>query len=328
MTNVTSLSTWLGLPPFVDATAHMDSILTKSSGGLPKVLLAQTDIQLYVARFTQALDGATEPAARIAYINMFDRDLERVRGTHHDAWADFIELSLLGAKLYLYSHSFVAGKPTLFPGKKDAHIDSSAKIILMSGLSTAMQYARCFSQLNQSVSSSFDNESSPFSTSSSNLMFYTPHYYSRTLAFTGFFLLKFLAIAQDDADSDKALAREHLAMIINYFKSFPDSKEYAGVAMTFQTLGRANLGTGSKVQTRLGASIIYDGLLNLTQLEKAKATAAQENLDTVFEDMDITISPADQEARETYLMTEFLNANWDMPWETNFFDMGGPPPGR
>jgi len=315
------MSTFLGLPPFVDSTAHMDDILTKTKG-LPRVLTAQTDIQLHAARFTQALDGASDPATRLGYINLFDRDLERVRGTFQDTWTEEAELNLLSAKLYLYSHSFIAGQPSLFLGAGgSSHLDSSARVILMDGLSTVVRYIHAFSQLDQSALSPFSAGASQPTNSQVNRQLHLPHHYFRTLAFSAFFLLKFLAIAPDATESDKILARNNLTTAHGIFMAYPYSKETRGVAMTIETLGKTNVAREGKVQTRLGASIFYDALLNFSQLEKAKAAAAKDNLERAEGNLDSTVG-GEPFVGGMDLTAEYLSANWDMLWETNFFDMG------
>jgi hypothetical protein len=142
------------------------------------------------------------------------------------------------------------------------------------------------------------------------------------MAFTAFFLLKFLAIAPDASESDKILARNSLSTVHGIFMSYPDSKEHFGVAMTIEILSKTNAANEGKVQTRLGASILYDGLLNFGQLEKARAAAAKENIETASKTMESAVSEIDQTVHDTEFMTEFLNANWETLWDTNFFDMG------
>lgn len=319
--DIRSLSNFLGLPPFVDSTAHMDTILAKAQG-LPRVLIAQTEIQLYVSRFTQALDGSNDPTARLAYITMFDRDLERVRGTFQDIWTEEIELNLLTAKLYLYSNSFVAGKPSLFHEVNGSHSDSSARVIIVSGLATAVRYVQAFSRLDQSATSPFSTGAAQPTVGQLNRQTHVPHHYFRTLAFSTFFLLKYLAVASDASESDKELAKNHLEIAHNIFRSFPDSKEHIGVAGTLDALKKTNVAKESKVSTRLGASIFYEALLNFSQLEKAKAAAAKDSLESAPGNLGSIVTEEDQSARDAYLIAEYLNANWDMPWDTNFFDMG------
>jgi hypothetical protein len=251
---------------------------------------------------------------------MFDRDLERVPGTFQDIWDAETELNLLSAKLYLYSHSFVAGKPSVFSGVSGSHLESSSRIILVSGLSTAIRYVHSFSKLDQSVLSTLSTEGSQSSAGQSNRQLHVPHHYFRTLAFSAFFLLKFLAIAPEATESDKTLARNHLTTIHSIFMSYPgDFVEHKAVAMTIETLGKANVASNAKVQTRLGASILYDGLLTFGQLEKAKAAAGKDT-EIVSARDNPEISEEDQAARDNFLLTEFLNSNWESLWDTNFFD--------
>ncbi|KAK3367407.1 hypothetical protein B0T24DRAFT_635799 [Lasiosphaeria ovina] len=375
------LSTFLGVPPFIDATPHMDAILANTSG-LPKVIVAQTDIQLHVARFTRALDNAMELAAKVMYINMFERDLDRLRATFESTWSSNVELNLTSAKLYLYAHIFVSPKRgstgvEMPPAGQSPHsllADSGARKIIYSGLAAAVSYIHSFSEEQQAALSPPDAtgvetgapwDASPAATATSapstssppgppqkvNRQMYFPHHYWRSLVMASFFLLKFLAVAaapgvggEAEAEAEQELARNHLATSYKTFMSYANSIEHVAVAKTLERLVQTAAGVPAegKVNTRLGASVIFDGLLVFGQLEKAR-TAGMLELQAQMQMQTQThqdhVQPQQQAETPLFFdsgaatpgyggfdngfsIAEFLDSDWNLPWETNFFDMG------
>ena len=320
------VSTFLGIPPFIDASPHMDAILAKPTG-LPKVMVAQTDIQLHVARFTLALDGVMEPSSKAIHLNMFERELERLRSTFEPIWTGDTELNIIGAKLYLYGHLFVARKSEDSSMQNPHHLigDSSSRRILYSGLAAAVSYIHSFSELQLPESSPMSPET-PSSASPlvANREWYYPHHYWKNLCFASFFLLKFLAVASDATEADQELARNHLTTAYNIFMGYPNNKEAVGVAKTIELLVQTNaIQAEGKVATRLGASIIYDSLLTFSQLEKARHAG---KLDMSEQEhpaaVQTVLTPVGESFESNFSLADFLNADWNLAWETNFFDMG------
>ncbi|KAK3389577.1 hypothetical protein B0H63DRAFT_463977 [Podospora didyma] len=347
------LSSFLGLPPFIDATPHMDDILGNPSG-LPKVIVAQTDIQLHVARFTRALDSSMDGAAKVMYINMFERDLDRLRTTFESTWTGNVEFNLIGAKLYLYSHIFVARKRSQSDrdsrrsnGARSLLLDPGSSKIIYSGLSSAVSYIHSFSELSRvamSTPASISESPGAFLPHGSNAQMYYPHHYWRTMALAAFYLLKFLALAPDVPVAEQELARNHLTMAHSNLMMYASSVEHTATAKTFELLLRtAGMPAEGKVNTRLGASIIYDGLLTFSQLQKARSAgkldmdrmvgpeppsqSAETSATTTGLDLSAAAStPGGYDAafdNAAFSIAEFLNTDWDLPWYTNFFDFGG-----
>jgi hypothetical protein len=314
------------MPPFIDATPHMDAILASPSG-LPRVIVAQTDIQLHVARFTRALDHTGEATAKVMYINMFERDLERLRGTFESTWSNNLELNLTGAKLYLYSHIFVVrrqGSDTIGQNARALLEDSGSRKIIYSGLTAAVSYIHSFSEQTQSVPSPESCDTSPASSlpQTSQQMSY-PHHYGRTLVLASFYLLKFLALAPDVPEAEQELARNHLTTSYNIFMSYT-TRESIATAKTIELLVKtAGIPAEGKVNTRHGASVIFDGLLTFSQLEKARNAGKLDRAEPETPALESTdVTPGYDGFDNGFSIAEFLNTDWNLPWDTNFFDMG------
>jgi hypothetical protein len=289
------------------------------------MIVAHTDIQLHVARFTRALDDTVDLSAKVMYINMFERDLERLRGTFQSTWGDDVELNLIGAKLYLYSHIFVArSKENYRVGKvvKPLLGDSGWRKIVYSGLSAAVSYIHAFSEQGRQASS--PSASSPIPLEEPVQLRCYPHHYWRTLVLAAFYLLKFLALDSDSTETERELARNHLTTSYDTFMSYPNSIEHIAVAKTIEMLAKTSgIPAESKVNTRLGASIIYDALLTFSQLQKARSAGKLDREESEVSMIEATSGiPEDASQDDGFSIAEFLSTDWDLPWDTNFFDVG------
>jgi len=325
-----SLGTFLGIPPFIDATPHMDAILANPSG-LPKIIVNHTDIQRHVARFTLALESATDLGGKVMHINMFERDLERLRTSVESTWSNDMELNVTGARLYLYSHIFV-GRRRGSGAAGQARLlleDSGSRTIIFSGLTTAVKYIHSFCGAGPSSDTSPGASSAP----ETHRHLSYPHHYWRTLVLASFYLLRILALASEIPAAEQELARNYLTKAYDIFLSYPNSIETLAVAKTIELLVQTTTGvpTENKVTTRLGASIIYDGLLTFSQVQKARSTGMlpQGEPETVGPgvgspgEMPMTPSIAAYDDFDGgFSLAEFLNTDWDLPWDANFFDIG------
>jgi len=301
----------------------MDNILANPSG-LPKIIVSHTDIQRHVARFTLALDSAADLGGKVTHINMFERDLERLRGSVESTWTHDVELNLTGARLYLYAHIFVGrrrGGGAAGQTGRQLLEDSGARNIVFAGLTAAVKYIHSFRGPE-------DVSESP----STNRHWSYPHHYWRTLALASFYLLKILALASDIPEAEQELARNHLTKAYDTFVSLPNLIETMAVAHTIELLVQTTTGvsTESKVSTRMGASIIYDGLLTFSQVQKAKSAGKlpQGETETAWPsigspEMSTTASTGGYDEFEgAFSLAEFLSADWELPWDANFFDIG------
>jgi hypothetical protein len=296
----------------------MDVVLA-TSHSVPRGIRAATEIQSQVARFTAALDSDSGLFARIQYISLFDQDLERIRLNFQDAWTPIIDLGFLGAKLYLYAHVFTQKRHNL--RNFDSQIlqnETQFKVIITSGFAAAVRFVYLISQpyvLNGSTLP--DITSSEPTSMKENPHWRLPQHFYQKLALAAVFLVKFLVVASHSSDSDKDTARNHLTMAFDIFDTYPNSKVHHSIAKKIEIMSRTNSAGEGVTNSRLGANMLYDALIEATNIQRAKESASTGKAGDIFnpistaEAMDGDI-PSD--------LAQYLNADWPMPWDT-FFDL-------
>jgi hypothetical protein len=198
-------------------------------------------------------------------IQIFDSALDAAKMQYADDWTAEAEINLQAAKLYLYGIYFVA-KGQTNPTVSSIWSDVSSQLLLHGGLRTAARLIYIFSTLEED-----SIQLSPGSDMDRNarLLSYPKHYF-RTLMFAVVFLFKFLAVNKQASDSDKDLALNSISTTHRLFKGFVTSLEHLRVARSIEFMGRipgtADTASALHVDTRLGASILYDYVWRAAQL--------------------------------------------------------------
>ncbi|MCJ1247809.1 hypothetical protein MMC30_005024 [Trapelia coarctata] len=263
----TSLTTWLGMPPPICTTSQLETItMLCRDASIPRAMRARAQIQRQVARYTQSLDEQIDQRTKHSLVKLFEQDLSHLPTDYSDVWSPYLELELLGVKLYLYGMSFVS---TTAKDTQQAHPETHdvfTRDILQRGLATAVQLL--------SLVLPFGSKDEPHSTASpvnqgqfggTDFVFQLSSYpkqFFLTVAFANFFLLWFLAVDPQASHTDRELARNYVSATYQFFISFTESPEHIRYGKTIEVLGRmpdlADADTSVRRNSRLGASFVYE----------------------------------------------------------------------
>ena len=306
-----------------------------SAQDIPRSFRAQTEIQRHVVRYTTALNVEMPANAKHSLIQMFDGELERIRAKFRDAWCADTEINLQSAKLYLYGISFVSygNKNTRSIAPSQGSVAS--KSILCSGLTAAVSLIYNFSYLDQTESER--RSLSPGYGGYFPLLSYPNHYFTSAF-FAVVFLLKYLAIYTEASESDKDLARNHIGIVHRKFASLAQSLSHLRAARTIEVLGRMPIAMNARedlhVNTRLGASLLFDAVWTAAQIRNRPNEYAERPLTPTLE---ADIQTAANATAAAHALPDFwdtqnniseqtlqeVDPNWTFPfglWDDRLFD--------
>jgi hypothetical protein len=264
----------MGVPSHLSSAANLEAIATFCSDNrIPRAFSAQVEIQRQVVRYTTALEDVVDTRTCYCLVQLFDRELENIRTRFHDSWSPLVEISLLTAKLFLYSLCFIYDKNVTLPSalvSTDAMIPF--RVILYSGHATAVRLIHLYAQAKTEIPTA----------ASDHIRYrhvaYYPKHYPKSVVFAAIFLLKFIAIEPHAPESDLDLARNHVNIVYRIFNSFRGWGEYHRGAKMIEVLTRmTSPGSGQvkpHVNYRLGASIHYDAIRTAITLRDRSAEAA------------------------------------------------------
>src|SRR5271155_2780371 len=92
---VNRLSTYLGLPPPLCTSNHLNriaSICEKGEAFIPRTFAAHTEIQRQVGRYNTELDDLPDIQSHQSLTEMFDGDLDGVKTTYQDVWTPQLDV--------------------------------------------------------------------------------------------------------------------------------------------------------------------------------------------------------------------------------------------
>lgn len=228
----------------------------------PRPFMIHVEIQRQVVRYSSALAGDIDCSNASSLMNLFINELDTIYTVHKGLWSTRLEIQLLRAKLYLYSHCLnilSKGGTNNVSFNEQSNLDS-AKVLVHQGLHSAVSLIHNSQILNNS---SPDGEE----TSRSGTLIHYPKYYLQTIVFAIIFLLKFLSANPRAMQRDKELAYSHITIAHQIFSGFPDSPECMRVVEIIQHLAD-NLKEGDEnvvlpTRSKLGASLMYNTLTML-----------------------------------------------------------------
>lgn len=298
------------MPPLLNSTSHLSTIgaLCKDPT-ISRDLAVRADIQHHIARYMTALDCELDSRTRNSLIRLFERDLDLMRKSFEDVWSGAVEIEFLSAKLYLYGMSFVSSTSDDAEANLETP-DTSAQEFLQRGLTAAIRLLYTVRHLSlpgpaYSATAGSRQEDSGSMNYARQLIYYPKHFF-RLIAFATFFLLWFLAVDLGASEQDKELARDYVAAVYRLFISFEHSPEHLRFGKTIEVIGRmpkiANLDATLRVNSRLGASFMYDIIRNAVLYREASRHARDVHmLLPNYRGENIALSPASlQEATLNY----------------------------
>lgn len=254
-----SISVWLGLPPHVSSPTQLSTVaLMSRDPENPRPFMVQVEIQRQVVRYSTALAGEIDSSTAASMMNLFSNELDTLYTVYKGLWSTRLEIQLLRAKLYLYSHCLnVASKSRSNVGRFGEQSDfDSSKILIHQGLHSAVSLIHNSQKLNF-PSSAYGDE-----TSGRGTLIHYPKYYLQTVMFAVVFLLKFLSTNQKAAQQDRELAYSHITTAHQIFSSFPDSPESLRVVEVIEylveNLKESDENGTPPTRSRLGASLMYN----------------------------------------------------------------------
>ena len=264
--------------------------------------------------------------AKHSLIQMFDGELERIRAIYHDAWSAEAEINLQSAKLYLYGISFVCRSKDNAGSTAPSRASISTKSILCSASTSAVSLIYNFSCLDPADSES--ESLSPGYGGYPPLLFYPKHYFE-SVFFAVVFLLKYLAVYTEASDSDKDLARNHIGIVHRKFTTLSQSLSHLRAARTIEVLGRMPIARNARkslhVNTRLGASLMFDAVWTAAQIRNRPNESSERPLTPTLEaDLQTAANAAaaarsisdfsDMQHHISEQTVQLADPNWSFPW--------------
>lgn len=239
----------------------------------PRAFLVQVEIQRQVVRYSTSLGGDVDSSTYSSLMNLFSNELDTLYAMYKNIWTTRLEIQLLRAKLYLYSHCInVAWKAPAYEGRfgEQANPDS-VRMLMHQGFHSAISLIHKSQKLN--FPSSLDAQAAP----SSGVLIHHPKFYLQTVVFAVVFLLKFLSTNQKVVQQDRELAYSHITIAHQIFSGFsysPESLRVVGVIEHLvQNLKENDNQRTPTVHSRLGASLMYNTLIGLPRTMQTQDTA-------------------------------------------------------
>ncbi|KEF59048.1 uncharacterized protein A1O9_03891 [Exophiala aquamarina CBS 119918] len=265
----TILSVWLGVTPHVSSPTQLSTIaLMAQDPDGPRPFMIHIEIQRQTVRYSNALAGDVDSANASSLMNLFHNELDTLYTLYKGLWSMRLEIQLLRAKLYLYSHCLnIASKDGSNARRFDGQSNlDSAKILVHQGLLSAVSLIHNSQKLNNQL---VDGEE----TSRSGTLIHYPKYYMQTIVFAVIFLLKFLSANPRATQQDKELAYSHITIAHQIFSGFSDSPECMRVVEVIEylveNLKEIDEDAALPTRSKLGASLMYNTLTMMgTGLER------------------------------------------------------------
>lgn len=230
---------------------------------VPKTFMVEIEIQRQVVRYSNALAGDIDTSTSSSLLNLFNNELDTLYSLYKGFWCTKLEIQLLRAKLYLYSHCLnVASKSKGQISRLNELSDlESVKILVHHGLHSAVSLIHNINKLNTTSPVGVN----PIGESGS--LIHYPKFYLQLVMFAVVFLLKFLSTNTKASQQDRELALSHITTAHQLFSSFPNSPEHARIVQVIELLVR-NLKENENdivppIRTKLGASLMFDTLKDL-----------------------------------------------------------------
>lgn len=229
---------------------------------VPRAFMIHVEIQRQIVRYSNALAGDIDSSSASSLMNLFNNELDTLYTVYKGLWSTRLEIQLLRAKLYLYSHCLnIASKGGSNARRFDGQSNlDSAKILVHQGLHSAVSLIHNSQKLNNP---SADGEE----TTGTGTLIHYPKYYMQTIVFAIIFLLKFLSANPRAMQQDKELAYSHITIAHQIFSGFPDSPECMRVVEIIQhlveNLKESDENAVLPTRSKLGASLMYNTLTML-----------------------------------------------------------------
>ncbi|KIW83723.1 hypothetical protein Z517_02969 [Fonsecaea pedrosoi CBS 271.37] len=252
----TNLSVWFGIRPHLSSPSQLNATSSMAKKpSVPRHFMVQVELQRHVVQYSTALAGDVDSSTCSTLQSLFNTELDTLFTVYQDIWSPRLEIQRLGAKLYLFSLCLtVTSKQRSRPQELDIpYAIDLARVSVQLGLPAAVSLIHTIVQLN--------NESLVQEPGNGGVIHY-PKFYFRLVVFAVVFLMKFLSADPRAAQQDRELAFSHITAAHQFFSSFAPAQDFARVAEVMADMAR-NLRVDaqdhpSTVETRLGASLLYD----------------------------------------------------------------------
>ena len=233
------------------------------------------------------LDAQVDTRTRHSLVTVFEQDLDRTRAACVDVPSEEVDIEVLGAKIYLYGLTFVNNQAN------DSGVPTSELPWLMKrdtlqrGFAAAIRLLHSARHIRLPGAATANPSDGHHSTPEYlyQLGFFPKHFFY-TLFFANVFLLWFLSVDQQASPSDKELARNYVAASHRLFASYKNNGELIRSARLMELLGRMPSVAGRtvtggpaasptlRVNSRLGASFMYDAIYNASFYRQAMAQSS------------------------------------------------------
>lgn len=285
---------------------------------VPREFAAQTEVQRQVAKYISALNPNHDPQTRYSIVQLFDHEIEAIRGCFQDSWSPQAEFNVLGAKLYLYAMYFTPQTASTLEYAEDDRLSDiriSTRTILYQGLRTVVQLVNIFSRLCHP--STPEPHITPFHTDQAGFDHHTcsPKIYFRILFFAVCFLQFFISENLEATDTDKRTVQTQVEAIYQLFSNSPRSDEHRHAAKNIIALKSAIeleiKSSSDTVKTRLGAGIFFNALRATKALKHRDLGHKQAGVSGSGHSEPVLLNTLDYEPLSNW-GSDFLS--WDFPW--------------
>ncbi|KAI9739307.1 MAG: hypothetical protein M1834_007520 [Cirrosporium novae-zelandiae] len=272
----------MGLPPLLRTLSDLNKIASLvRDPSIPNELAMQIEIQYSVARYTTILIDSQDLLIRNPLIQLFDQELDDLRHKFSDTWDKRAEYNLLAAKLNLYTLACVRearrSDKTALQLNGNYFMEPTLQITRYSGLASAVRIIALFPEFLKESDLPSNNSGKP-----QNLSCH-PKSFFRSLLFATFFLLTYFAFNSTVHESEKDLARNHIRLAYDSLVScsidpLDESGRAAKVIEVLAGHPSSNCKTVElKIRSRLGASIVYDGIRRAREIRQSASNVIREN---------------------------------------------------
>lgn len=267
----TYLSMRLGLPPPIQSSSSLAAIANMiTEVDMPEDFAAQVEIQRHVARYMTILTADQDYKFNVPAMKIFERELDGVSLHFKASWNTETEFNLLRAKLSLYALACI-NNPV--PDRSASlsisrsNNDQDLAILKLAGLYFASKLVRIFSDIvdaKAAITCTLPTTDSLPTNATSTCI---PKFYSISLCFATFFLLKFCAFDGNLTQSDRDTAENTIKIAYDMFlrTSIHPLDESGRVAKVVEVLSKTG-DSELRIKDRRDASIVYDSLRRAAEL--------------------------------------------------------------
>lgn len=305
----------VGVSPHINETTELATIEQfVRTYPISQEFAYQVMVHHTLAKFTTIVLENSQEVVSQSLVKLIDTELDGLKVKFPAPWSPRIEMSVLVAKLHLYTMTIIRMQFDL----------TSREVIMKNGYSVAL---RIVYLSEQGIFFRSDDYPDVLPESLQNTC---PKVFFRALILATVFLLRFFALNINASPEEQETARNHVAIAQRFFKAGANDStdEKSRAALLLEVLSRQEPvdidNTKLRVDDRMGASLIFDAITKGHELRHIKAdveelTSPQQNGDSQqSSSVDVPLPPVLPDFNDYAEMTQAdMNAmnDFGMPLE-------------